>query len=245
MSKPLIIAFVLIFIKMMASSAQDTLYYNFLGVQTTIKEQAAYYDVIIKDGIDTNKVMVKSYYSSGNIKSESAYTNYAEKIHVGKVIEYYENGQIYTIKPYVKGSLNGQFQVFWPDGIQKRVDVYKNDTLLGGACYARDGSDTTYYLYYEYPMFPGGDEEMYGFLNTNIYYPQQDRENGVDGTVYVKFMILKDGSLADIQISRSVSPTIDKEVIRVISIMPKWIPAKLDGEPTVVFYEMPVFFKLL
>ena len=93
----------------------------------------------------------------------------------------------------------------------------------------------------EMPEFPGGMGECLKFLMKNAKYPTISQENGVQGKVSVKFVIEKDGSIADPVVVRGVDPYLDKEALRVVKSMPKW---KQRGKPVRVSYTVPVIFKL-
>lgn len=95
------------------------------------------------------------------------------------------------------------------------------------------------------PTFPGGEAAMNSFLLKNIRYPQVAMENGEQGTVYVLFIVEKDGSLTNIQIKKSVSPELDKEAKRLIQLMPHWIPGEMNGEKTRTHAVLPVKFVLM
>lgn len=94
------------------------------------------------------------------------------------------------------------------------------------------------------PQFPGGNSELMRYLGTNIKYPTIAAENGIQGRVVLKFVVSKDGSISNIQIVRSLDPSSDKEAIRVIKGMPKWIPGMQNGHPVAVYFTLPVLFKL-
>lgn len=78
--------------------------------------------------------------------------------------------------------------------------------------------------------FPGGAFEYGKFIMTNFQYPNVDRETSTEGRVLASFVVQRDGSLTDITIVKSVSPTLDAEVIRVLEMMPDWNPATKDGK---------------
>lgn len=82
------------------------------------------------------------------------------------------------------------------------------------------------------------------FLAMNIRYPARARENNVQGTAIVRFMINSDGTLSDIKVLRGLSEDIRQEVIRIISIMPPWEPGRHDGQPVKVAFTMPIKFRL-
>lgn len=94
------------------------------------------------------------------------------------------------------------------------------------------------------PQFPGGNVELMRYLSANIKYPTIAAENGIQGRVVLKFVVSKDGSISNIQIVRSLDPSCDKEAIRVVKGMPKWIPGMQNGHPVAVYFTLPVLFKL-
>ena len=94
------------------------------------------------------------------------------------------------------------------------------------------------------PSFPGGQAALMQWLSSNISYPVIAAENGVQGRVIVQFVVEKDGSISDVQVVKSVDPSLDKEAARVVSKMPTWIPGKQNGAAVRVKYTVPVTFKL-
>ena len=94
------------------------------------------------------------------------------------------------------------------------------------------------------PQFPGGQAELMSWLGKNIRYPVIAQENGIQGRVICQFVVGSDGSVRDIKVMRGVDPSLDKEAIRVIQSMPKWIPGRQNGKAVSVRYTLPVTFKL-
>ena len=94
------------------------------------------------------------------------------------------------------------------------------------------------------PEFPGGDAAMMKYLSENIKYPVIAQENGIQGRVICQFVVNKDGSIVDINVVRSVDPSLDKEAIRVIKSMPKWKPGMQRGKAVRVKFTLPVVFRL-
>lgn len=94
------------------------------------------------------------------------------------------------------------------------------------------------------PTFPGGDQQLFKYLSDNVKYPVIAQENGIQGRVICQFVVNRDGSIVDVEVVRSVDPSLDKEAIRVIRSMPKWSPGKQRGKPVRVKYTLPVNFKL-
>ena len=94
------------------------------------------------------------------------------------------------------------------------------------------------------PSFPGGDAALFKYLSDNVKYPVIAQENGVQGRVICQFVVNRDGSIVDVEVVRSVDPSLDKEAIRVIKSMPNWTPGQQRGKPVRVKYTLPVNFRL-
>lgn len=94
------------------------------------------------------------------------------------------------------------------------------------------------------PSFPGGAGALMQYLGSNIKYPVVAEENGVQGRVVCTFVVEKDGSITDVRVVKSVDPSLDKEAVRVVKGMPRWIPGKQNGAAVRVKYTVPVTFRL-
>ncbi|MDE6086501.1 MAG: energy transducer TonB, partial [Muribaculaceae bacterium] len=91
---------------------------------------------------------------------------------------------------------------------------------------------------------PGGEGELMKYLNKNLTYPTLAAENGIQGTVLLQFVVQKDGSIGEVKVVRSKDPDLDKEAVRVVKGMPKFIPGRMNGQPVNVWFTLPVRFKL-
>ena len=94
------------------------------------------------------------------------------------------------------------------------------------------------------PSYPGGTEAILAFIAENIQYPKDALEAGKQGTVVCEFVINKDGRFSDIRVVRGLSPSLDKEAIRVIKSFPKWEPGKNEGKVVRVLYTLPINFRI-
>lgn len=94
------------------------------------------------------------------------------------------------------------------------------------------------------PLFPGGDAALLKFIAENTLYPFEAKESGIEGTVYVSFVISNDGKVKSVTLARGVHGVLDKEALRVISLLPKWSPGKQLDIPVPVSYIIPIKFKL-
>ena len=91
------------------------------------------------------------------------------------------------------------------------------------------------------PQFPGGQAEMMQFISKNMKYPTIAQENGTQGTCNLPVCSrCRRSSVRDVKVLRGVDPYLDKEAVRVIMSMPKWIPGKQNGKAVSVKYTIPV-----
>jgi TonB family protein len=94
------------------------------------------------------------------------------------------------------------------------------------------------------PEFKGGAKEMYKYIGQNMKYPKDAQTRGIDGRVFIKFIVDKEGNVQNPVILKGVDPSLDAEAIRVISELPQWDPGFQNGKPVNVFFTTPVVFRL-
>ena len=96
------------------------------------------------------------------------------------------------------------------------------------------------------PEFPGGAGEMMKYIQKNIHYPEIEKEAGITGKCFVKFVVEQDGSISNVEILKGVAggSGCDKEAVRVIKSMPKWNIGKQNGRPVRVYFNVPISFRL-
>lgn len=94
------------------------------------------------------------------------------------------------------------------------------------------------------PSFPGGTNALNTFIASNLKYSVVAQEEGIQGRVVVKFIVEKDGSISNVEVDRSVSPSLDNEAMRVVKAMPKWIPGQINGKAVKVECSHPFVFQL-
>ncbi len=96
----------------------------------------------------------------------------------------------------------------------------------------------------EMPSFPGGEAELFKYLNSNIKYPAMARDAGIQGIVYVTFVVKEDGKISDVRVLRGVGGGCDEEAVRVVEKMPSWKPGKQRGKSVRVQFNLPIRFTL-
>ena len=94
------------------------------------------------------------------------------------------------------------------------------------------------------PQYEGGLEAMMKFIQKKIRYPRAPRVMGIEGTVFIRFVINSDGSVSGVEVIKGVHPDYDKEAMRVISMMPSWRSGSQNGQPVAVRMVLPIKFNL-
>ncbi len=94
------------------------------------------------------------------------------------------------------------------------------------------------------PEYPGGSMAMFEYLSKNIHYPKDAEEQQLQGRVIATFVVMKDGSISNAKVVKSVSPSLDEEALRCINGMPNWTPGRQNGKAVNVKYTIPISFRL-
>lgn len=115
--------------------------------------------------------------------------------------------------------------------------AYQSDTI-------NVGEEPVFLAVENQPEFPGGDNALAEFIASNVKYPPAAREYGIEGKVYVSFIIEKDGSVTNIKVLKGVGGSCDEEAKRVVSLLPNFIPGKQNGRLVRVQFNIPINFKL-
>jgi protein TonB len=109
---------------------------------------------------------------------------------------------------------------------------------------AEEETQEVFFIVEDMPEFPGGDLALRKWIATHVKYPVIAQENGIQGKVYITFVVGKDGKVRNASVARGVDPSLDKEAIRVVNSLPDWKPGKQRGNPVNVSYTIPINFIL-
>ena len=104
--------------------------------------------------------------------------------------------------------------------------------------------DHVYQVIEQMPQYPGGESELMSYIAKNLKYPVIAQENGIQGKVILRFVVSKSGQVDKIEVVRSLDPACDKEAVRVVKTLQRWIPGKQNGVNVSVYYTLPIAFKL-
>ncbi|MCM1022002.1 MAG: TonB family protein [Muribaculum sp.] len=125
---------------------------------------------------------------------------------------------------------------------QVTINEYTPQNLSGTLNQASD--EKTFEAVEEPPQFPGGDAALMKFISQNLRYPPYAAENNIQGRVIVRFVVTKTGEIGEVKIGRGKDPSLDQEAMRVVRQLPRFIPAKQNGTPVNVWFNLPITFKL-
>lgn len=104
--------------------------------------------------------------------------------------------------------------------------------------------DEVFVVVEEQAEFPGGMEAMYAYIQKNLVYPEKAKAKGIEGRVFVQFVIEKDGSISNILIKRAIGGGCEEAVVEMIKNMPKWKPGTQKGKPVRCQFNLPINFEL-
>ena len=132
------------------------------------------------------------------------------------------------------------------DGIEENIfpKLEESDRVTPPQDVKKDKERVVYTVAEVMPEFPGGMAAMMKFLGDSINYPIEAKEKKIQGRVVITFVVREDGVVVDPEIVRGVEDSLDKEALRVVSAMPKWVPGKQDGKAVNVKYTLPITFRI-
>lgn len=140
---------------------------------------------------------------------------------------------------------DGQWKGYFKNRGTTFTENYKDGSLIDGTAVTKDGISTVYTKTRGTPpKFKGGLEAFGTYLSNRIQYPEDERRRGIEGKVIISFVVEQDGKVSEVKVSKTVSPGIDDEAVRVIKYSPRWVPGTLFGRPTRAIYSVPVSFTL-
>lgn len=122
----------------------------------------------------------------------------------------------------------------------------QNDVIMDVEAPAEEAHDPKepFTMVEEMPEFPGGQQALFAYIGKELKYPEQAVEDGIEGVVFVTFVVEKDGSISTVSVLRGIGGGCDEEAVRVVRSMPKWKPGKQLGKEVRVKYNLPIHYKL-
>jgi protein TonB len=135
---------------------------------------------------------------------------------------------------FIKNTTNEAINSTFEPVVEKQKDIIEVPKI----------QEETFIIAEEMPAYPGGESERQKFLTDNIQYPLQAAEIGLQGTIYLEFVVDSKGNITNVRILRGIGSGCDEEAVRVIKMMPQWHPGKQNGKTVRVLYHMAIGFQL-
>jgi TonB family protein len=161
----------------------------------------------------------------------------------GEYLTYFENGQLKDKVTFVKGYQQGQRLRYSSTGQISEMGEYQNGEIIWNGIYDSDGQ----LIYNQTEIMPepkGGIQGLMQYLSDHVKYPRKSQKQGIEGTVYINFIINEQGKTTKVKVMKGISKECDDEGIRVITLQPAWTPGYHEGKPVPVLYTLPIRFQL-
>ena len=124
------------------------------------------------------------------------------------------------------------------------IDDLKDNQQAGGTEAPEEDKDKVYAVVEQPPTFPGGEAALLAYVAKNIKYPASALEQEIQGVVLLRFVVLENGSVGEVLVTRGIDPACDKEAMRVVKSLPRFIPGKQQGKGVKVWYTLPIRFQI-
>lgn len=235
------------------TKAQDTLYFDYNYEPVASVAHAKFMELKKCAPENPNKCAIATFFLDSNqIIANQRYIDYPNKVLHGRCQRWYYNGKLLEESVYENGKKQGAEKVYHMNGQLIRKLMWEQDSLVSAGLWNADGSPQTN-IYkddleikytQELPSFKGGQENMYKYLYQAVIYPEEAKEDDIQGLVLVSFVVEKKGEIVEMKVIESPHESLTNALLSAVKKMPTWNPGRLDGRPIRVRYRLPFRFKL-
>lgn len=186
-----------------------------------------------------------TWYDNGNLMDQGKYLDDISEVERDSIWNMLQ--EIEDLAPFFsrKKLKEGTWEYYHKNGVRSGVEQYESGILTEGRYWNADGSEVASDAHaYRMAEYPGGVMELMHYLSRNIKYPKMAKRKGIEGTVYISFVVDTEGRAKDFDVYESVSPDLDNEGIRVLREMPLWQPGIAQNRVVKVKYNLPIRFRL-
>ncbi len=124
------------------------------------------------------------------------------------------------------------------------IDDLKDNQQAGGTDAPDEDRDKVYAVVEQPASFPGGEGALLALIGKNIRYPASALEQEIQGVVLLRFVVLENGEVGDVKITKGIDPACDKEAVRVVQSLPRFIPGKQQGRAVKSYFNLPIRFQI-
>jgi len=235
----------------LVGKSQERIFYNQNGDVVSTLQEAKYYKMKIQNVPDSNHFAIKTFFKTGQLKSEVNYLVSDNKLYTknkfanldwtrkllhqndinyffgntdGNVLNYLDWFNTLDLHKDVNrffGIIDGKVLTYFESGQLKRSDLFSNNKLVKGKCYDQKSEEISHFNYEVKPQFIDGEDSLMHFISKHIYYPASAAESSIQGEVIVAFVVEKDGSLSSFNVLRSLEPEFDKIAVEAVKLTTK------------------------
>ncbi|MFD1871181.1 TonB family protein [Hymenobacter bucti] len=197
---------------------------------------------------DSTAGTIRDYFlSNDQLQSREEFGHIRKRTYHG-ISEYFDkSGHLLAHAEYANSQRAGELRRYYPSGQLKRRERYAADKRSSGECFAADGKPVPFFEFEVMPRYPEGDgspQAIVAAIARNFRYPKDARRQRVEGRVLVSFNVLKDGTVADVEVKKPFFPSIDAEAIQAVYKLKRFAPGTQDGDPVKVSFTAPISLKL-
>jgi antitoxin component YwqK of YwqJK toxin-antitoxin module len=185
---------------------------------------------------------VNEFYADGFLKMEGTFLNLKEEQKHGQFKYYRINGKLDSEGFYENDAATGEWKFYFPSGAMSGIEVYEKGICTKRKYWNEDGSEQNDYKLAEklLPTYEGGQEKINDFIRRNITIPSEITKNKSSKKIVVSFWVDESGSVVSPKIEESLNPSIDNQVIKLVSSMSNWKPARQHNRPFKQMYILPI-----
>lgn len=243
----LLLSAVLFSLELMAAGMDDPpgekVYINRLDIPVRSVEEAVGWT--IRQELDSGRVVDRTYYLDGQLKSESPLLMLRGHLLAHGTESFWSpQGQLMMQAEYQYGRLHGPLRTWYPDGQLRREEEYSVSLLQRGCCLDQQGKETACPELYAAARFAGGAEGLQRYIDHHLHYPLEAMMEAAEGTVQVRLLLDSLGQPEEAMTDGRYHPDIEAEAIRLAMSMPRWEPARMEGQPVSEVLELQIPFRL-
>lgn len=191
----------------------------------------------MKDLYDVNE-----FYDNGFLKMEGSFLNAKDEQKHGQFKYYRPNGKLDSEGYYSNDVADGEWRFYFPNGVLSSIETYEKGVCIKRNYWNEDGSELFDFKQAErlMPIYDGGQEKINEYIRRNLTVPAEVSKNKLSGKLVVSFWIDEDGSVINPKIEESLNANIDNQVLKLVSAMSNWKPARQHNRPFKQMYILPV-----
>lgn len=186
----------------------------------------------------------RRYNAAGKLVRSTPYARFFPAAKHGAELYLFDDGKISTKTDYKGNKRDGLMEMYYPGGQIKRRETYLADVRQTGECFNPDGSSTIFYEFETMPTYRGGGlKEIVEAISANTRYPRTAASNGVQGKLYLSFVVSAKGKVENVRILKGISG-LNQAAIAAVRKLTGFTPGTQDGKPVPVSFTTPVTFTL-